>query len=134
MNTAGKIIAMLVWLGGLALAGSALLALTASRVGEHKSSTYGNAYTQFQNSWGGEASTASSGTSGINERTETTSTSAHVRPASIHAAFTAASHCSLPSVATIIGPVPSGGSEVATGEVSSTCPGSVMAMARQSEV
>ncbi len=56
MNTAGKIFAMLVWLGGLALAGSALLALTASRVGEHKSSTYGNAYTQFQNSWGGEIS------------------------------------------------------------------------------
>jgi inner membrane protein involved in colicin E2 resistance len=56
MNTAGKIFAMLVWLGGLALAGSALLTLTASRVGEHKSSTYGNAYTQFQNSWGGEIS------------------------------------------------------------------------------
>jgi inner membrane protein involved in colicin E2 resistance len=43
-------------LGGLAAAGSAVLALTASRVGEHKSSTYGNAYTQFQNSWGGEIS------------------------------------------------------------------------------
>jgi inner membrane protein involved in colicin E2 resistance len=56
MNIAGKIFAMLIWLGGLALAGSAVLALTASRVGEHKSSTYGNAYTQFQNSWGGEIS------------------------------------------------------------------------------
>lgn len=56
MNTTGKIFAMLVWLGGLAVAGSAILALTASRVGEHKSSTYGNAYTQFQNSWGGEIS------------------------------------------------------------------------------
>ena len=56
MNTTGKIFAMLVWLGGLAVAGSAVLALTASRVGEHKSSTYGNAYTQFQNSWGGEIS------------------------------------------------------------------------------
>ena len=56
MNTAGRIFAMLVWLGGLAVAGSAVLALTASRVGEHKSSTYGNAYTQFQNSWGGEIS------------------------------------------------------------------------------
>jgi hypothetical protein len=51
-----KIFAMFVWLGGLALAGLALLALTASRVGEHKSSIYGNAYTQFQNSWGGEIS------------------------------------------------------------------------------
>src|SRR5512134_1312567 len=56
MNVAGKIVAMLVWLGGLAIAGSAVLALTASRVGEHKSSTYGNAYTQFQGSWGGEIS------------------------------------------------------------------------------
>ena len=54
MNTAGKIFAMLVWLGALAVAGSVVLALTAARVGEHKSSTYGNAYTQFQNSWGGE--------------------------------------------------------------------------------
>src|SRR5574339_657262 len=56
MNTAGKIFAMLVWLGGLAVAGSAVLALTAARVGEHKSSTYGNAYAQFQNSCGGEIS------------------------------------------------------------------------------
>ena len=56
MNTAGKIFAMLLWLGGLAAAGTVVLALTASRVGEHKSSTYGNAYTQFQNSWGGEIS------------------------------------------------------------------------------
>lgn len=56
MNTAGKIFAMLLWLGALAAAGSAVLALTASRVGEHKSSTYGNAYNQFQSSWGGEIS------------------------------------------------------------------------------
>jgi inner membrane protein involved in colicin E2 resistance len=56
MNIAGRIFAMLIWLGGLAVAGSVVLALTASRVGEHKSSTYGNAYTQFQNSWGGEIS------------------------------------------------------------------------------
>jgi inner membrane protein involved in colicin E2 resistance len=45
---------MLVWLGGLAVAGSVILALTASRVGEHRSSTYGFAYVQFQDSWGGE--------------------------------------------------------------------------------
>lgn len=56
MKPAAKIFAMLLWLGGLAVAGSVVLALTASRVGEHKSSTYGNAYTQFQNSWGGEIS------------------------------------------------------------------------------
>ena len=54
MNTPSRIVLMLVWLGGLALAGSAVLTLTAARVGEHKSSTYGNAYTQFQKSWGGE--------------------------------------------------------------------------------
>lgn len=54
MNTSGRVFAMLVWLGGLAVAGSIVLALTATRVGEHKSSTYGNAYAQFQSSWGGE--------------------------------------------------------------------------------
>ena len=54
MNTTSRIFLMLVWLGALALAGSAVLTVTAARVGEHKSSTYGNAYTQFQNSWGGE--------------------------------------------------------------------------------
>lgn len=54
MNTSARIFAMLVWLGGLAVAGSTVLTITASRVGEHKSSTYGNAYTQFQDSWGGE--------------------------------------------------------------------------------
>ena len=54
MNTPARIFAMLVWLGGLAIAGSIILTITASRVGEHKSSTYGNAYVQFQNSWGGE--------------------------------------------------------------------------------
>jgi hypothetical protein len=54
MNATTRIFAMLVWLGALAVAGSAVLTLTSARVGEHKSSTYGNAYTQFQNSWGGE--------------------------------------------------------------------------------
>jgi hypothetical protein len=54
MNTSTRVFAMLVWLGGLAVAGSVILALTASRVGEHKSSTYGLAYVQFQDSWGGE--------------------------------------------------------------------------------
>jgi inner membrane protein involved in colicin E2 resistance len=41
-------------LGGLAVAGSVLLVLTAARVGEHKSSTYGYAYFLFQEGWGGE--------------------------------------------------------------------------------
>ena len=54
MNTSTRVFAMLVWLGGLAVAGSIVLALTASRVGEHRSSTYGFAYVQFQDSWGGE--------------------------------------------------------------------------------
>ena len=54
MNASTRIFGMLMWLGGLIVAGSILLALTAARIGEHKSSTYGNAYTQFQNSWGGE--------------------------------------------------------------------------------
>lgn len=58
MNTSARIFGMLVWLGGLAVAGSVILALTASRVGEHKSSTYGSAYVQFQNSWGGEIAIA----------------------------------------------------------------------------
>ena len=44
MNTSTRVFAMLVWLGGLAVAGSIVLALTASRVGEHRSSTYGAAY------------------------------------------------------------------------------------------
>src|SRR5512141_2017793 len=54
MNATTRVFLMLVWVGALALAGSVILTLTAARVGEHKSSTYGNAYTQFQNSWGGE--------------------------------------------------------------------------------
>lgn len=54
MNASTRIFGMLVWLGGLIVAGSVLLVLTAARVGEHKSSTYGFAYFQFQESWGGE--------------------------------------------------------------------------------
>jgi len=53
-NAAARILGMLVWLGGLAVAGFVILALTAARVGEHKSSTYGYAYTLFQQGWGGE--------------------------------------------------------------------------------
>ena len=53
MKDAGRIFWMLVWLGGLAIADSIVLVLTASRVGEHKSSTYGYAYFLFQEGWGG---------------------------------------------------------------------------------
>jgi len=54
MNASARIFGMLVWLGGLMVAGSIILALTAARVGEHRSSTYGNAYSLFQKGWGGE--------------------------------------------------------------------------------
>lgn len=54
MNASGRIFGMLVWLGGLAVAGAIVLGVTAARVGEQRSSTYGNAYFQFQKSWGGE--------------------------------------------------------------------------------
>lgn len=54
MKVSTRIFGILIWLGGLAVAGSIILALTASRVGEHKSSTYGYAYYLFQEGWGGE--------------------------------------------------------------------------------
>lgn len=54
MKASTRIFGMLVWLGALVLAGSIILALTAARVGEHRSSTYGYAYSLFQQGWGGE--------------------------------------------------------------------------------
>jgi len=54
MSTSGRVVAILIWLGGITIAGSIVLMIAASRIGEHKSSTYGNAYRQFQDSWGGE--------------------------------------------------------------------------------
>lgn len=54
MNVSARIFGMLVWLGGLFAAGVVILMLTASRVGEHRSSTYGYAYYLFQQGWGGE--------------------------------------------------------------------------------
>ncbi|HXF84153.1 MAG TPA: hypothetical protein VNK49_02090 [Anaerolineales bacterium] len=54
MNTSTKVFLMLIWLGALTVGGSIVLGLTASRVGEHRSSTYGYAYTLFQQGWGGE--------------------------------------------------------------------------------
>jgi len=53
MRATARIFWLLVWLGSLILAGSIGLAMTASRVGEHKSSTFGQAYSRFQASWGG---------------------------------------------------------------------------------
>ena len=54
MKASARVFVILIWLGALILAGSILLELTAARVGEHKSSTYGFAYFQFQEGWGGE--------------------------------------------------------------------------------
>jgi len=54
MSASARVFAMLVWLGGLAVAGSIVLELTAARVGEQRSSTYGNAYAAFRDGWGGE--------------------------------------------------------------------------------
>ena len=54
MKATTRIFGILLWLGGLAIAGAIILGLTASRVGEHKSSTYGYAYFLFQEGWGGE--------------------------------------------------------------------------------
>lgn len=54
MSASGRLFGIFVWLGGISVVGSIVLMITASRIGEHKSSTYGNAYHQFQDSWGGE--------------------------------------------------------------------------------
>jgi hypothetical protein len=49
-----KIVQTLFWLVLLSVAGTVILMLAAARVGEHQSSTYGNAYHRFEKSWGGE--------------------------------------------------------------------------------
>ncbi len=54
MKAAGRIFWTAVWLGALAIAGFVILSMAAARVGEQRSSTYGQAYAEFQNSWGGE--------------------------------------------------------------------------------
>ena len=54
MKSGVRVFLMLVWLGAIAIVGLILLLVAASRVGEHKSSTYGEAYQWFQDSWGGE--------------------------------------------------------------------------------
>jgi len=42
-----------VWVLGLVVAGSAVLLVAGSRVGEHQASSFGQAYREFQASWGG---------------------------------------------------------------------------------
>jgi inner membrane protein involved in colicin E2 resistance len=54
MKAAGRIFWTVFWLGALAIVGFVILSMAAARVGEQRSSTYGQAYAQFQNSWGGE--------------------------------------------------------------------------------
>ncbi len=54
MKASTRILSMLIWLAALVVAGSIILGLTAARVGEHRSSTYGYAYYLFQQGWGGE--------------------------------------------------------------------------------
>ncbi|MDO8587596.1 MAG: hypothetical protein Q7T82_11210 [Armatimonadota bacterium] len=54
MKPSVRILGMLVWLGALVVVGLIVLSLAGSRIGEHKSSTYGEAYTRFLDSWGGE--------------------------------------------------------------------------------
>ncbi len=49
-----RIAAMLFWIGLLIMVGALILLAAASRVGEHKASTYGQAYFEFERSWGGE--------------------------------------------------------------------------------
>ena len=54
MKPIARVFWALAWLGALLLAGAIVLTITASRVGQHKSSTYGQAYQRFQQDWGGE--------------------------------------------------------------------------------
>ena len=54
MRTSGRVTGLFIWLGFLIFVGILLLLSASSRVGEHKSSTYGYAYIEFQDSWGGE--------------------------------------------------------------------------------
>ena len=49
-----KIFGILFWLFCLGMGATLLLEMTAGRVGEHRSSTFGQAYGDFQQSWGGE--------------------------------------------------------------------------------
>ncbi|MBN1270178.1 MAG: hypothetical protein JXB04_11365 [Kiritimatiellae bacterium] len=54
MTTGSRVVSMLLWLSALALASVVAISLASSRVGEHRSSTYGAAYSRFEHSWGGE--------------------------------------------------------------------------------
>ncbi len=54
MKPFARVFWTVVWLGALLIGSSVILSVTASRVGQHKSSTFGEAYERFQQSWGGE--------------------------------------------------------------------------------
>lgn len=54
MKRGARLVLTLVWLALLALVGAISLWIAAERVGEHRSSTYGRAYSRFEQSWGGE--------------------------------------------------------------------------------
>ena len=54
MKATARVFWTIVWLGALMIGGAVVLSLTASRIGQHKSSTFGEAYGRFQQSWGGE--------------------------------------------------------------------------------
>ena len=54
MKQGVRIFAMLAWLGALIVLGLIVLLMAGSRIGAHKSSTYGYAYERFVDSWGGE--------------------------------------------------------------------------------
>lgn len=58
MKPSLRIFAMIVWLGALFLVGLIVLTLAGSRIGEHKSSTFGETYNRFLLSWGGEIGVA----------------------------------------------------------------------------
>ena len=49
-----RLAGLAVWLGTLLAIGSVVLLVAGSRIGEHRASTYGQAYDDFRASWGGQ--------------------------------------------------------------------------------
>jgi hypothetical protein len=54
MKSGMRVFGTMLWLGALSVAAAITLGLAADRVGEHRSSTFGRAYEDFERSWGGE--------------------------------------------------------------------------------